>query len=175
MYLQRWHGWCHMELLPSQRVLCTPYNHAPCHLMQSQCIRKVHACLAVAYHLHFWQNDWMFYVLHVCVCVFILVEVCLDCVLVLCCVMSCGLQCGETEHKRVHYSCYYYALLLLFNRSISMLWSVLSFQTSLRTSSRTPPSTPRCHSTSTATSSSCILAKTSLAKSPITNSPNCFM
>ena len=29
------HGWCHVKLLPSLRVLCTPYNHAPCHLMQS--------------------------------------------------------------------------------------------------------------------------------------------
>ena len=28
MYLQRWHGWCHMKLLPSRRVLCTSYNHA---------------------------------------------------------------------------------------------------------------------------------------------------
>ena len=42
-YLQHWHGWCHIKLLPSRRVLCTPYNHAPCHFMQSQ-IRKVHAC-----------------------------------------------------------------------------------------------------------------------------------
>ena len=57
MYLQRWHGWCHMKLLPSWRVLCTPYNHAPCHFMQSH-IRKVHECLAVTCHLHFWQNGW---------------------------------------------------------------------------------------------------------------------
>ena len=56
VYLQRWHGWCHMKLLPSRRVLCTPYNHAPCHFMQGH-IRKVHACLAVTCHLHFWQND----------------------------------------------------------------------------------------------------------------------
>ena len=56
VYLQRWHGWCHMKLLPSRRVLRTPYNHAPCHFMQSH-IRKVHACLAVTCHLHFWQND----------------------------------------------------------------------------------------------------------------------
>ena len=56
MYLQRWHGRCHMKLLPSQRVLCTPYNHAPCHFMQSH-IPKVYACLAVTCHLHFWQND----------------------------------------------------------------------------------------------------------------------
>ena len=56
VYLQRWHGWCHMKLLPSWRVLCTPYSHAPCHFMQSH-IRKVYACLAVTCHLHFWQND----------------------------------------------------------------------------------------------------------------------
>ena len=49
VYLQRWHGWCHMKL-------CTPYNHAPCHFMQSN-TRKVHACLAVTCHLHFRQND----------------------------------------------------------------------------------------------------------------------
>ena len=40
----------------SRRVLCTPYNHAPCHFMQSH-IRKVSACLAVTCHLRFWQND----------------------------------------------------------------------------------------------------------------------
>ena len=45
-----------MKLLPSRRVLCTPYNHAPCHFMQSH-IRKVYACLAVTCHQHFWQND----------------------------------------------------------------------------------------------------------------------
>ena len=56
VYLQRWYGWCHMKLLPSRRVLCTPYNHAPCHFMQSH-IRKVHAYLAVTCHPHFWQND----------------------------------------------------------------------------------------------------------------------
>ena len=56
MYLQRWHGWCHMKLLPSWCVPCTPYNHTPCHFMQSH-IHKVYACLAVTCHLHFWQND----------------------------------------------------------------------------------------------------------------------
>ena len=45
-----------MILLPSRHVLCTPYNHAPCHFMQSH-IRKVYACIAVTCHLHFWQND----------------------------------------------------------------------------------------------------------------------
>ena len=56
VYLQHWHGWCHVKLLPSRRVLCTPYKHAPCHFMQIH-IRKVHAYLAVTYHPHFWQND----------------------------------------------------------------------------------------------------------------------
>ena len=45
VYLQHWRGWCHMKLLPSRRVLCTPYNHAPCHFMQRH-IRKVHACFS---------------------------------------------------------------------------------------------------------------------------------
>ena len=40
----------------SVQVLCTPYNHAPCHFKQSH-IRKMYACLAVTCHLHFWQND----------------------------------------------------------------------------------------------------------------------
>ena len=62
VYLQHWHGWCHMKLLPSRHVLCTPYNHRPCHFMQSP-ISPVHACLAVTCHLHFWQNDQDFYVL----------------------------------------------------------------------------------------------------------------
>ena len=53
VYLQRWHGWCHMNLLPPRRVLCTPYNHAPYHFMQSH-IRKVYACLAVTCRLHVW-------------------------------------------------------------------------------------------------------------------------
>ena len=56
VYLQCWHGWCHMKLLPSWSVLCTPYNHAPCHFMQSH-IRKVYVCLAVTCYLHLWQND----------------------------------------------------------------------------------------------------------------------
>ena len=44
-----------MKLLPSRSVLCTPYNHAPCHFMQSH-IRRVHACLTVTCHLHFWRK-----------------------------------------------------------------------------------------------------------------------
>ena len=52
-------AWCHMKLLPSRRVLCTRYNHAPCHFMQSH-IGKVYACLAVTCHLRFGQNDRSF-------------------------------------------------------------------------------------------------------------------
>ena len=40
----------------SAQVLCTPYNHASCHFMQSH-IHKVYACLAVTCHLRYWQND----------------------------------------------------------------------------------------------------------------------
>ena len=54
--LQHWHGWCHMKLPPSRHILCTPYNHVPCHFMQSH-VRQVHVYLAVTCHLHFWQND----------------------------------------------------------------------------------------------------------------------
>ena len=46
----------HETAAVSAQVLCTPYNHAPCHFMQSN-IRKLYACLAVTCHLHFWQND----------------------------------------------------------------------------------------------------------------------
>ena len=46
----------HETAAVSAQVLCTLYNHAPCHFMQSH-IHKVYACLAVTCHLHFWQND----------------------------------------------------------------------------------------------------------------------
>ena len=46
----------HETAAVSALVLCTPYNHAPCHFMQSH-IRKVHAYLAVTCHLHFWHHD----------------------------------------------------------------------------------------------------------------------
>ena len=57
--LQRWHGWCHMKLQPSQHKFCvhhTTMHYVSCHFMQSH-IRTVYACLAVTCHLHFWQND----------------------------------------------------------------------------------------------------------------------
>jgi len=57
VYLRHWHGWYHMKQLPSQCVAYTLYNHAPHHIMQSH-TNKVHACLTVTCHLHFWQNDW---------------------------------------------------------------------------------------------------------------------
>ena len=46
----------HETAAVSPQVLCTAYNHASCHFMQSH-IRKVYVCLAVTCHLHFWQND----------------------------------------------------------------------------------------------------------------------
>ena len=46
----------HETAAVSAQVLCTSYNHAPCHFMQTH-IRKVNACLAVTCHLHFWQSD----------------------------------------------------------------------------------------------------------------------
>ena len=54
VYLQCWHGWCPMKLLPSRRKFCV--HHTTWHFMQSH-IGKVYACLAVTCHLHFWQND----------------------------------------------------------------------------------------------------------------------
>ena len=46
----------HMKLLPSRRVLCTPYNYAPCHFMQSH-IRKVHACNLPSALLAEWRDN----------------------------------------------------------------------------------------------------------------------
>ena len=61
-YLPKWCTSALARLVPqenaavSAQVLCTPYNHASCHFMQSH-IRKVYGCLAVTCQLHFWQND----------------------------------------------------------------------------------------------------------------------
>ena len=35
-----------MKLLPSRRVPCTPYNHAPCHFMQIT--KGIHSCKPAA-------------------------------------------------------------------------------------------------------------------------------
>ena len=62
-YPLKWCTYCVAWLVPqetaaiSAQVLWTPYNHAPCHFMQSH-IRKVYVCLVVTCHLRFWQNDW---------------------------------------------------------------------------------------------------------------------
>ena len=49
VYLQRWHGWCHMKLQPSWRKSCV--YHTTMH--------HVTSCKAtpVTCHLHFWQTD----------------------------------------------------------------------------------------------------------------------
>ena len=39
------HGWCHVKLLPSRRVLCTPYSHAPCHV--TSCKATYVGCICV--------------------------------------------------------------------------------------------------------------------------------
>ena len=55
VYLQRWHGWCHMKLLP-------PYNHVPCYFRQShKC--TVHACSAVTRYCTLGRMTGTFYVL----------------------------------------------------------------------------------------------------------------
>ena len=57
MYLQRWHGWCHMKLQPSRRKFCV--QHTTMHHVTSCKATYVRwECLAVTCHLHFWQNDW---------------------------------------------------------------------------------------------------------------------
>ena len=37
------HGWCHMKLLPSQHVLCTPYNHVCVCVVQAARVGRVDA------------------------------------------------------------------------------------------------------------------------------------
>ena len=57
MYLQRWHGWCHIKLQPSRRKFCV---HHTTMLHVTSCkatLRKVYACFAVTCYLHFRQND----------------------------------------------------------------------------------------------------------------------
>ena len=44
---------CHL----GTHYLCTPHTSLQCHFIQSH-IGRVHVCLAVTWHLHFWQNDW---------------------------------------------------------------------------------------------------------------------
>ena len=52
------HDWCHMKLLSSRQVLCTPYNHAPLmsrHFLQSY-IRRVHFLQSYIRRVHFLQS-----------------------------------------------------------------------------------------------------------------------
>ena len=45
------------EMLPFRRKFCVHHStRSQCHFIQSD-IGRVYACLAVNYHLHFWQND----------------------------------------------------------------------------------------------------------------------
>ena len=52
------YGWCHVKL--SQCRFCV--HHATMHQFTVSfiwsCICKIHVCLALTCHLHFWQNDW---------------------------------------------------------------------------------------------------------------------
>ena len=85
------YGWCHVKLLTSTQVPCTPYSHAPvysvtlfeatyvgcmyvpCKMWSYNYVRIISyryehllsalsVCLAVTCHLHFWQNGRDFYV-----------------------------------------------------------------------------------------------------------------
>ena len=57
VYLQRWHGWCHIKLQLSRCTFCV--HHTTVHHVTS-CKATYIRCmgLAVTCHLHFWQNDW---------------------------------------------------------------------------------------------------------------------
>ena len=52
-------GWCHVKLLPSRRKFCV--HHTTMHRftvsLYSKPHTRMHECLGVACHLHFWQND----------------------------------------------------------------------------------------------------------------------
>ena len=52
------YGWCHVKLLPSRRTFGVQYatKHQFTVLFRSH-IRRVHVCLALTCHLHFWGND----------------------------------------------------------------------------------------------------------------------
>ena len=49
----------------SAHVLCTSYNHVPVYSVTffRAHARRVYVRLAVTCHHHFWQNNWIFYVL----------------------------------------------------------------------------------------------------------------
>ena len=49
------HGWYHVKLLPSQRTFCA--HHTAMHQFTVLFEATYVVCLAVTYHLYFWQND----------------------------------------------------------------------------------------------------------------------
>ena len=58
VYLQRWHGWCHMKLLPSRGKFCvhhtTMHHVTSCKATYVRCIRELQPATC---NRHFWQND----------------------------------------------------------------------------------------------------------------------
>ena len=53
------HGWCHVKccrFCAGSAYTIQPCTRSQCHFIQSH-IGRVYVCLAVACHLHFWQND----------------------------------------------------------------------------------------------------------------------
>ena len=56
-------GWCHAKLLPSWRAFCVHYTIM--HQFIASLLSKSHrvGCISVTSHLHFWQNDRIFYML----------------------------------------------------------------------------------------------------------------
>ena len=53
---KRHKDWCQMKLLPSLRVLCTPYNHEPCHVISFKATFVGCMRVAVTFLPQFWQN-----------------------------------------------------------------------------------------------------------------------
>ena len=53
------HGWCHVKCCrfgTSSVYTIQPCTRLQCHFIQSH-IGRLHVCLGVTCHLHFWQND----------------------------------------------------------------------------------------------------------------------
>ena len=55
VYLQRWHGWCHVKLQPSLRKSCV-HHTAMLHVTSCKATVRNGVCV-FSCHLHFWQND----------------------------------------------------------------------------------------------------------------------
>ena len=50
------HGWCQVNLLAFRRILCTPYNNAPCHITSCKATYVAYSACMFSCSLHFWQN-----------------------------------------------------------------------------------------------------------------------